>query len=126
MCSTNCVEQRCWVSAGSGCLLKCLVSVRRSGHSKVIIHTMCCNNHFDSRHSLYLSAPHIFPHSTGLLCTLASVLSGQRRLQRLTDVDISPLHHHSLLETGGRKERTTKGAGINHPAFVIIIQNDGG
>lgn len=87
----------------------------------------CCN-HFFSCYFLYLPALHISPHSTALLCALMSVLSGQHCLHGCTDVDISPLHHSFLLKTGGRKESSTKGAGINHLAFVILIQNgeDGG
>lgn len=81
-----------------------------------------CSSHFDSHGSLYLYVLHIFPHSTVILCTLVSILSGQHCLHTGADFDIRLLHHSFLLETGRREERTTKGAGINHLAFVIIIQ----
>lgn len=55
------------------------------------------------------------PHRAALLS------SGQQSLHRGSDVGL--LHHSSLTETGRRQQSTTKGAGINHLAFVIIIQN---
>lgn len=73
---------------------------------------------------LFVLLLRIFPHRKALLCTLVSILSGQHCPRTGTDVDIRLLHHVILLETGRRKESTTKGAGINHLAFVIEIQKE--
>ena len=107
-------------SVGSVCLVKYLIYVWHCSYSEVSIHIISFTSLY---FFFYLSLPH---SRAPLLCTLVSILSVQRCLHRGTDIDISPLHHCFLLETGRRKESSTKGAGINHLVFVIIIPNRDG